>query len=408
LLSSELPQPDSNPVRLRLLGEDLIALRDSAGRVGVLRHSCPHRGASLYFGRNEEGGLRCVYHGWKFDVTGACLDMPNEPPESNFKDKVRAGAYPSVERAGVIWTYMGSRREPPALPQIEANMLPDGEWTASVAMRECNWFQALEGDIDTSHTSFLHWGAVQRQDARPGTFMYYRTEDRAPRYRVVETEFGAMYGAYRPAEDDTDYWRIACYLFPFWVIIPTGLLGHQIVFRGWVPIDDTHTMWWSIGKRREFAGRQRPQQDATPRANAMPYDASTSDWLGRFRLRPNAANDYLIDRDKQRRKDSYTGIDGVHIQDQAVTESEGPIYDRSQEHLVSSDAMIIRTRQRVLRAARALQERGEAPPGVDNPAVYAVRGGGVLLPRGADWLDATAELRKAFVDHPELDPAIVG
>ena len=408
MLSSELPEPDSVPVRIRLLGEDLIAFRDSGGRAGLIEQSCPHRGASLFFGRNEEGGLRCVYHGWKFDVGGACLDMPNEPAESNFKTKVRAVAYPCRERGGVVWTYMGPRATPPPLPDIEANMLPEGEYTISLAMRECNYFQALEGDIDTSHTSFLHWGAVRPQDARPGTFMYYRSQDRAPRYRVVETDFGTMYGAYRPAEEDTDYWRIACYLFPFWVIIPTGLLGHQVLFRGWVPIDDTHTMWWSLSKRRERSGRVRPETDAALAGLGMPYEPMTSDWYGRFRLQPNASNDYLIDREKQRRKESFTGIEGVHIQDQAVTESEGPIYDRSREHLVSSDTMIIRTRQRLLRIAHALQERGEVPPGVDNPEVYGVRGGGVLLPRDADWLEATAELRKAFVDHPQLDPAIVG
>jgi hypothetical protein len=277
-------------------------------------------------------------------------------------------------------------------------------------MRECNYFQALEGDIDTSHASFLHWGAVRAEDARPGTFMYYRTQDRAPRYAVVDTEYGTMYGAYRPAEEDSDYWRIASYLFPYYVIIPTGLLGHQIVVRAWVPMDDTHTLWISMGKRQERGPRVRSREgtDAIPAPWSMPYAERTTDWFGRFRLRPNADNDYFVDREKQRRKETFTGIEGVHVQDQAVTESEGPIYDRSTEHLGSSDTMIIRTRRRLLDAARALEEHGTVPPGVDNPEVFGVRAGGIILPRGADWLQATAELRKAFVDHPELDPSIVG
>lgn len=286
-------------------------------------------------------------------------------------------------------------------------MLPDGEWTISAAMRECNWLQALEGDIDTSHAQFLHWGSVRVEDARPSTFMYYRIQDRAPRYAVVDTDFGTMYGAYRPAEKDSDYWRIACYLLPFYVIIPTGLLGHQVLVRAWVPVDDTHTMFISMRKRAERGPRARGGADGAS-GWSMPYEPTTTDWYGRFRLRPNAGNDYLIDREKQRRMETFTGIDGVHTQDQAVTESEGPIYDRSTEHLGSSDAMIIRTRSRLMGIAVALQNGGAAPPGVDNPEVFRVRGGGVILPRGADWLKETEELRKAFVDHPELDPAIVG
>src|SRR5512145_3357077 len=208
-LSSELPARDGAPLRVRLLGEDLIAFRASSGGVGLIRNSCPHRGASLFYGRNEGEGLRCVYHGWKFDVTGRCVDMPNEPPESNFCSKVRAIAYPCVERHGVIWAYLGPRPTPPPLPDLEPNMLPRGEYAIQKVLRECNWFQALEGDIDTSHLGFLHLGAVKPEDTAPGTFDYYNVAERAPRYEVVDTEFGTSYGAYRTAEADTYYWRIA-------------------------------------------------------------------------------------------------------------------------------------------------------------------------------------------------------
>src|SRR5215472_6690368 len=157
---SELPEPDSAPMRMRLLGENLIAFKTTSGKYGLMAHNCPHRGASLFFGRNEQEGLRCVYHGWKFDCDGVCVDMPNEPSENSFKSKIRATTYPCAERNGIVWTYLGPRPVPPPLPDIEPNMLPDGQCAVMKVLRECNWFQALEGDIDTSHLGFLHLGAV--------------------------------------------------------------------------------------------------------------------------------------------------------------------------------------------------------------------------------------------------------
>ncbi|HZT06988.1 MAG TPA: Rieske 2Fe-2S domain-containing protein [Chloroflexota bacterium] len=417
LAASELPAPDCAPVRVKLLGEELIAFRDVAGRVGLLGNHCPHRGASLFFGRNEQAGLRCVYHGWKFDVTGACVDMPNEPPESNFKSKVRATAYPCRERGGVIWAYMGPRSSPPSLPDIEPNMLPDGDYTVGVTMRSCNWLQGLEGDIDTSHLQILHQGSMKPEDVRPGTMAFYGLADRAPRYQVVDVPGGTMYGAYRPAGDSAYYWRIALFLFPFYSLIPTGLLGHQVQVRAWVPMDDEHMMFFSMAKRG--AGSAPPRADGggqlrattpdgrTPRGG-LRYHPNGTGWYDRFRLVQDLDNDYLIDRAQQRSNGSFTGIAGIPVQDAAATEGMGAIADRSQEHLVSSDAMIIRTRRRLLEAARALRERGQAPPGVDEPEVYSVRSGGVILPRDADWIAATADLRKAFIDHPGLDLSIVG
>ncbi len=407
LMSSELPERDGAPVRVRLLGENLIAFRTTSGKIGLIQNHCPHRGASLFFGRNEEEGLRCVYHGWKYDCEGACVDMPSEPAESNFKSKVRATAYPCVERNDVIWTYMGPRRTPPPLPDIEPNMLPRSEYAVQKVLRECNWFQALEGDIDTSHLGFLHLGAVKPAQTTPGTFDYYNVADRAPKYEVVDTEFGTSYGAYRPAEADSYYWRIAHYLFPFFTMIPTGILGTQILVRAWVPVDDNHVMFWSIAAPRSRVGNGaaggasglnaggRPVASAGARPGGFEFQPDGSDWLGKFRLAQRKDNDYLIDREAQRTT-SFTGIAGIHQQDQAVTESMGPIYDRSQEHLGTSDAMVIRTRRRVLNAARALRDSGATPPGVDNPEVYRHRSGGVVLPRAADWLEATKGLRQAF------------
>ncbi|MBV9583183.1 MAG: Rieske 2Fe-2S domain-containing protein [Chloroflexi bacterium] len=410
LLASELPGPDCDPVRVMLLGEKLIAFRDTNGKPGLIQNHCPHRGASLFFGRNEEAGLRCVYHGWKFDVDGTCVDMPNEPAESDFKSKVKATAYPCTERGGIIWAYMGPRANPPSLPDLEPNMVGDDNVVLAAIQRECNWLQGLEGDIDTSHLGFLHLGAVQPKDTRPETFAYYTVNDRAPHYQVVDTDYGAMYGAYRPGPDGQQYWRYAQFLFPFYAMIPTGVLGLQVLARAWVPMDDHHMMFFSMGTRvsqvtsanvnaNRRMVRQRPGEMLLP---------STTDWYGRFRLEANVTNDYKIDRDKQRRKEDYTGIPGIHTQDQAVTESMGTIYDRSSERLGTSDVMVIRVRRRLIDAARAFAERGLTPPGVDNPEVYRVRSGGAFLPKDANWLEATSELRKAFVSHPELDAALAG
>jgi phthalate 4,5-dioxygenase len=405
MLSSELPRPDCAPVRVLLLGEKLIGFRDTSGKVGLLANNCPHRGASLFYGRNAGCGLRCVYHGWKFDVTGRCIDMPSEPPDSNFKDKVRAPAYPCQERGGLIWTYMGPRENPPPLPDLEATQLPEDQTSAMAIARDCNWLQGLEGDIDTGHIGFLHFGSEEAEDQLPGTFRYYTLADRAPKYAVLDTDYGSMYGAYRPAGPGQYYWRIAQFLFPFWTMTPTGLLGHQIVARAWVPMDDEHMIMFMMMPRpdqRTLAARAR---HAPRMAKMLP---NTTGWLGRFRLEANEDNDYQLDRAAQERDEEYSGITGIHLQDQAITESMGPVYDRTQEHLGSSDAMVIRVRRRLIAAARALAQDGTVPCSVDSPEAYQQRSGGVILDENADWIEATAKLRQAYVEHPELDLAIVG
>jgi len=290
-------------------------------------------------------------------------------------------------------------------------------------MRDCNYMQALEGDIDTSHLAFLHNGAMQPEAQPAGSQNYYVVKDKSPRYLVRETEFGTAYGAYRPADNDNVYWRLAYFLFPFYTMIPTDVLGEAIRIRAWVPIDSGHTMVWSMNAPRVpsatqggFYGKafgERPQSQNYDRrsrsggAGGMDYLPETSDWLGKFLLVANKENDYLIDRDAQKNLVSYTGINGgingVFLEDQAVTESMGQIYERDHEHLGTSDSMVIRTRRRLINAARAFQE-GITPPGVNSPEVFAVRSGGVLLPKTVDWWEGTAELRRAFVQHTEAGP----
>jgi len=408
--SDELPTPDAAPLRVRLLGENLIAFRVTSGKVGIAANHCPHRGASLFYGRNEQEGLRCVYHGWKFDVTGSCIDMPSEPPESNFKHKVRAVAYPCVERGGVIWTYMGARETPPPLPDLEANIDPQSRVTTM--MRDCNYMQALEGDIDTVHFAFLHMGHLTLEDTYEGNFLHYQIKDRAPRYAVTDTAFGTCYGAYRPAAEDTYYWRIANFLFPFYTQIPPGTLAVNRGVRAWVPMDDEHTMFFGITappaggvvtypERSKRPGVMAPRDGRNQGFGTTEMLPDTTDWYGRSRPKADASNDYLLDREKVQSGDSYTGLPSVVLEDQAITESMGPIYNRSQEHLGTSDIMIIRTRLRLIRAAQALRDKGELPPGADNPTLYRQRSGGVILPRSVDWIEATRDLRRAFVEYPE-------
>jgi phthalate 4,5-dioxygenase oxygenase subunit len=401
LLSSELPSADSDPVRILLLGEKLIAFRDTQGNVGVIQNNCPHRGASLFFGRNEENGLRCVYHGWKFNAAGECVDMPNEPAESDFKSKVQAVAYPTAERGGLVWAYLGPRTAPnlPPLPDLEVLDEPDVQANTMAVQRDCNWVQALEGDIDTSHAGFLHWGSLDADDMPEDSWARYALSDRHPRYEVVDSPGGTLYAAYRPARPDTYYWRIAAFLMPFYVMTPTGVLGLEKRFRAWVPMDDAHTLAITVGP---------PGVRALGNARLRPRG---SGWLERFAMEDHLANDYHVDRALQRSNTgpgAYTGIPSGWLQDQMITESMGPLVDRSAERLGSSDAMIIRTRRRLLEAARALAASGAVPPTVDDASLYAVRSGGVELPRSASWVSATEHLRQARVPHPELTRQVMG
>ncbi|HVV95128.1 MAG TPA: Rieske 2Fe-2S domain-containing protein [Hyphomicrobiales bacterium] len=394
-LSSELVA-DGPPMRLMLLGEKLIAFRDSFGRVGILDHTCPHRCASLFFGRNEEGGVRCAYHGWKFDVEGNCLDMPNVPPHQAFTEKVKAPAYPTAERAGLVWAYMGKRKEPPPLPAFEAVMLDPAEQMLFAVQRECNYLQALEGDIDTSHFGFLHAGKVTPEEADPTNQGRYALINRAPEYHVADTEWGTMYAAHRPAEPGQTYWRFAHFLFPFWTLPPDGNFADHVVARAWVPMDDTHTMFFHTSWKKNTSGL-RKYKDGNPiigfaMGNKLrPNDTS---WFGRWRLEASADNDYLMDRDVQR-TGSYTGITGIHLQDQAITESMGGIADHAKEHLALSDLMIARTRRRLAQAVRE-HAQGGAAPGVDQPELFAgARSGDFISADTVGWLKAYGDEMRA-------------
>ena len=390
--SSEVAK-DGPPLRLMLLGEQLIAFRDSQGRVGVMDHKCPHRCASLFLGRNEGSGIRCVYHGWKFDVEGNCVDMPSVPAARDFKHLVKAKTYKAVERNGLIWVYMGERREAPPLPMIEATLLPEAEVTINFVQRECNWLQALEGDVDTAHFTFLHVGKVEPDEVDPDHMERFQLVERAAQYQVSATDWGAIYTAYRAAQPGHYYYRFAHFVMPFWTLFPNGPIAGNILAQAWIPMDDTHTMVFTL----MWKGATPPLQkklDGSPIPHLLresPMLPNTTDWLGRWRTVQNQENDYLIDREMQRTV-SYSGISGLFPQDSAMTESMGEIVDRTLEHLVPSDRMIVTTRRRLFEAAWALREHGTVPPLVDDPETAAgVRSGEAIAAAERDWLEVYRE-----------------
>jgi phenylpropionate dioxygenase-like ring-hydroxylating dioxygenase large terminal subunit len=392
-LASELPAPDSDPIRVRLLGEDLVAFRDSNGSIGLIAANCPHRGASLFFGRNEECGLRCVYHGWKFDASGACVDMPNEPAESDFKHKVRATAYPTQEGGGVLWAYLGEPSDMPDLPELEWTRVPDNHRFVSKRIQFCNYLQNVEGEVDSSHVSFLHSRFDPQAYAANQALSLpdYMARDRAPRFFVRPTEYGLQIAARRDADEDSYYWRITQFLMPSYTMIPAPP-GQPISWTGTVPIDDERMMGFTVTWHPD---RPLSEQEL----------AEIQSWTGvhtevdpkTFKPVRNKDNEYLLDRALQRSRRSYTGIRGIREEDLAVQESMGPIFDRGGEHLGSADLAVIATRRRLLEAIRALSERGERPYEALSPQAYRVRSAAVVLSRDETWHEGAAEAMLARV-----------
>jgi hypothetical protein len=278
-------------------------------------------------------------------------------------------------------------------------LLPESDLQIVFAQRECNWLQALEGDIDTSHFGFLHAGSVDPADVPADNLIRWTVANRTPEYHVADTDWGTMYAAYRPAEAGQTYWRFANFLFPFWTQTPQGAFD-RVNSRAWVPMDDTHTMFVSLTWKNLPASRAALShtRDLPGSKLTMDFVPNTTDWFGRWRLAGNQGNDWLIDRQSQKNGGIYTGIVGIQAQDQAITESMGPVIDHGFEHLGPSDKMITRTRRRLLRAARALKKDGTVPPGVDNPDIFVgVRSGDFLTDEKIGWRDAyEAQLRVAM------------
>lgn len=409
-MSSELVA-DGDPMRLPLMGEKLIAFRDTNGKVGIMDQRCPHRCASLFLGRNEEGGLRCVYHGWKFGADGKCVDMPSVPDGETHKHKVSAKAYRVAERNGLIWVYMGQKQDnPPPLPDIEVNLLPEEETHYSFVYRDCNWLQALEGDIDTAHFGFLHAGTVDADNLDEDHLFYPTVIDRVPQYEVKDTPWGTSYGAYRKLPSGEMYWRTANFMFPFWTQNPAGVFAKSVHARAWVPIDDERMMFINIYWKEALKRDPKPQKDGTYLSEGYGlnnnYLPNTTDWYGRWRLRENEANDWMIDREGQRNGVNYTGMENIHLQDHAITESMGTITDHAFEHLTVADLMIARTRRRVLKAALAYRDNGTPPPGTEDPHVFLdSRGGFFTEDENVSWQDAYRKNLATVLRPAQTEPA---
>ncbi len=387
LMSDDLPERDGEPVRVTLLGEPLLAFRNTDGKVGLVQRNCPHRWADMFFGRNEENGIRCTYHGWKFDLTGACTDMPTETDESSYKHKVWITAYPVVEQGGVLWAYMGPTDAPHEMPEFEYFRVPESHQFVSWNRQECNFAQAIEGGIDSAHSNFLHASldayrmteAWKEQGKRTGNLRdLYHARDQHPKFFAEDTDYGVATGARRDTGEGQYYWRFNLFLMPFYTMPPSD--PKQKFFHAFVPLDDHTTARWSF-----VWNIDRPITASERRLWRRGYGIHSE-------LRPGVEhrpvrsmeNDYLIDRTDQKLF-SFTGIGILADEDYSVQEGMGRITPRHMERLGTTDVGIIKARRRLLREANALQD-GEEPYSAGHGEVYHVRAGDVLLPQAADWL----------------------
>ena len=353
-LSEEVVERDGPPVRVRLLGEDLVAFRDSAGRLGVLDEHCPHRRASLALGRNEECGLRCLYHGWKVDVEGNVVERPSETHEAVLARKIVHKAYPCRETGGFVWIWMGP---PGEQREFEPPAWSPAVRTSIVKMHvRCNWAQVLEGAIDSAHSSSLHStdmvpaqvdraGATAKEWLRPST-------DKAPRLQVQRTDFGFRYAAIRTPNRDADthdYLRITLFVAPFTVLIPPNDRYNLSILN--IPLDDTNTMYYFIAWSESEGIDQEAWREFCAARVGVDLDRS-------FRPRRTLANNYLQDRAAMK-TGSHTGIHGIPNQDIAMWETMGAVADRSRERLGASDIAIVQFRRIMVDAARKLRDGGQ-------------------------------------------------
>lgn len=372
-LVEELAGP--RPVRrVRLLGEDLVLFRDDNGRLALLDRHCAHRGADLSFGRVEDGGLRCAFHGWLFDADGACLEQPAEPAGSSFCRRVRQTAYRCQVANGIVFAYMGTG-EPPALPAFDCFAAPDAYTFAFKGLIECNWLQALEVGIDPAHASYLHRffededtaGAYGKQfrDTTLGAAMPMTRilrEFARPEIEVETTEFGLRIAALRRLNADQTHIRVTNMAFPHAIVIP---MSQEMTITQWhVPVDDTHCYWYAI-----FTSFAAPVDKVRMREQRLKLYA-----LPDYVPRRNRANDYGFDPEEQMHR-TYTGMgDDINVHDQWAVESMGPVQDRTKEHLGASDKAIAACRRLLLRAIRDVAEGRRPPLALAEDAAARIRG----------------------------------
>jgi len=390
MCADELAAPDCPPVRVTVLCEQLVAFRDTAGRIGLIDEFCAHRGVSLWFGRNEESGLRCAYHGWKYDVTGQCVELPSVP---GLCKEVKLKSYPCIELGDVIWTYMGPAEHCPPAPAFEWASVPHEHRYVSRRLQQCNYLQAMEGGIDSVHLSFLHRGDLKSDPLHAGSKGSKFAANTDGMFEVVETAGGMIIGVRRSADAGRLYWRITQWIMPFFTMIPpygdNALNGHA-----WVPVDDETCMSWCMTHHPT-----RPLSD--DELHTMRTGGGIHVNLIEDTVRPvvNRDNDYMMDREAQKAGKTYSGVKGIAMQDAAIQESQGAIQDRTREFLVPTDKAIVLARRRLLGAANRVAE-GTAPDGLDAED-QRVRSASLVLPEDVYFYDAAKEalMLKEGIEH---------
>ncbi|MDO8774443.1 MAG: Rieske 2Fe-2S domain-containing protein [Burkholderiaceae bacterium] len=401
-LIEEVAEPDGAPVKARAFGEDLVVFRDSDGRVGVMDEYCPHRGASLVLGRNEEGGLRCLYHGWKMDVEGNVLEMASEPAASDMAEKVKHTAYPTKEWGGMVWAYMGPRDTMPEFQPPAWAPTADTRVTIAKAIIACNWAQILEGAIDSAHSSSLHSSdmvpaRVEGAEATANTWLRPST-DKAPRMQVQRTGYGFRYAALRrPLKDAAthDYVRSTVFVAPATALIPPNNLYNVANIN--VPMDDTNTAFYFIAWGH---ASQTPETETWRKFLGQRIGVDLDEKYVPLRNRDN-----LFWQDRQAMKaGNFTGITGFPNQDIAMWVTMGPIADRSHDRLGASDLAIVEFRRQMLDAVRAVQD-GKPAIGTGNSAIPAgVCAYQAIVPKSTDW--RSFEARYVWDNQaPALEPS---
>lgn len=398
-LSDELAGP--RPVRaVKLMGQDFVLFRDESGQLGMLDRDCPHRGADLAFGRLEDGGLRCPFHGWLFDVKGDCLQTPAEPEGSKLCSRIKQGAYPVVERAGTIFAYIGEG-EPPAFPEFDCFVAPDSHVFAFKGLFECNWLQALEVGIDPAHASYLH-RFFEDEDTSASYGKQFRgasadsdmpitkvlREFERPEISVEPTDYGLRVTALRELTEKSTHVRVTNVVFPQAFVIP---MSSEMTISQWhVPVDDTHCYWYAI-----FTSFTTPVNKHQMREQRLKmYE------LPDYTSRRNKRNNYGYDVQEQLSA-TYTGMgDDINVHDQWAVESQGPIQDRTREHLGTTDKGIIAYRKMLVEAIEASLEGRSAPMQINSAQARAFSGPPSIdgISEGADprgyWQRADLERRE--------------
>jgi phthalate 4,5-dioxygenase len=404
VLSAQLPCPGCSPVRLRLLGEDLLAIRDGNNRVGFVQARCAHRLAPLYFGYVEDRGIRCAYHGWLYDLNGQCLDMLNETQKS-ICSKVKIAAYKAIEKSDIIWIYMGTD-EPPAFPEFPWINLPNTKRNASVWLQESNWLQGMEGEIDSSHVSILHTNPSTL--ATSPVHQHYSATDLSPKLFAKDTPIGILAIARRNAERQF-YWRVSQWMLPAFSSIPSA--AFPVGGRAYVPIDDENTYTWDFNYDlardlpEEFLDYVAKGLAFPPESTYKPYKLNNGAIVDTYIPIRTMDNDYLIDR-KKKSHASPSGIHGLNDQDRAMQEGMGRLVDRSKEFLVAADIAIVRARRRLLEVVQSQESLSKFRRTIESGQAYAVRPLDVVSELGDVDLFLEHFEERVFLKSAAPDPAL--